>query len=84
MPRDTLPDIPSDLSETETDLKVIESSFSRQLQAQQRLAKTHRKRDQKKRQRQREQLRQSSLQQHLPQEVERPRTVVVSPPQQRP
>ena len=55
MPEDPLPAIPSDLSETESDPRVIEASFERQHQALKQKDKNQRKRDQKKRQRLRQQ-----------------------------
>ena len=60
MPEDILPDIPSDLSPTETDPSVIERSFADQYQARKQQDKNRRKRDQKKRKRdiKKEELRQ--------------------------
>ena len=55
MPEDPLSAIPSDLSETESDPRVIEASFERQHQALKQKDKNQRKRDQKKRQRLRQQ-----------------------------
>ena len=49
MPEDTLPDIPSDLSESETDPVAIVRSFEKQYQDSKKKDKNRRKRDQKKR-----------------------------------
>jgi hypothetical protein len=49
VPEDTLPPIPSDLSESETDPRIVEQSFERQFQARKQKDKNRRKRDQKKR-----------------------------------
>jgi hypothetical protein len=58
VPEDFLPDIPRDLSLTETDPSKIEESFERQYRARQATDKNRRKRDQKKRQQQRKMLQQ--------------------------
>jgi hypothetical protein len=58
VPEDFLPDIPRDLSPTETDPSKIEESFERQYRARQATDKNRRKRDQKKRQQLRKMLQQ--------------------------
>ena len=76
MPEDTLPPIPNDLSETETDPSIIEASFEKQRLALQKTAKNLRKTLQRKRQRVRETLQEEA--EEL--ELQQPQIVVVAPP----
>ena len=79
MPEDTLPPIPNDLSETETDPSIIEASFDKQRLALQKTAKNLRKTLQRKRQRVCETLQEEAEELEL-QLQQQPQTVVVAPP----